>query len=757
MPTITLNGCAPIPLAHYLKALGVLRIVSEQADPTAACFWREDQFSLTSCLDCNSLTEFLLHEYRPTPVLNPWNGDGGFFEDSRAGAVEVLKAISTSKSDRLAVYRATISTIHAVFRRYGILEKPTSDNEQKGRVLMALRNALPSEAIGWIDAVAVLTISGPKYPPLLGGGGNDGSMDFSKNFMQRLGMIFDLATDTMTSQAQNWLRASLFCAVMPASTTSDKIGQFFPGAAGGANSTTGFDAKPTVNPWDFVLMIEGTLLFAAASVKRLEHAANGSLAYPFCVNQVGNGYASAARADEEKAACEIWLPLWKQPVTFAELQAVFNEGRGQVRGRPARDGIDFAQAAVTHGVDRGISAFHRYAILERNGQSNFATPLGRFIVRRNARADLLADVQRWIERLRIKTDPEAKPKAPNSVRSAFALLEGRIFELCEEDSPDSLLAVLAELGAAERAIARSFKWATAKDKSHRENAGPLRALRPEWLTQIADCSETRLAMSLAGLRASFGKGMEKLWFRQHLEPLRRMERGQYFRPAWSEMSSDNDVAWHDGDLIDALNAILARRLVRVQQSSAKGWPDWSPRPAQLDDITGFIEGRVNETLLSDLIWGLSLVDWESVILDEQREAKTSSTEIVSSEEEVNATDDNESGETERASEFGQGIVPSSFYALLRLCFRRARKGEEQQAIPLVPAILHRAMNGDGKTASELAARRLRGSGKAPLVKVLPVSGDIARRTAAAILFPIRTQDVFLLERSILRPSEKEAK
>lgn len=30
-----LDGCAPTPLAHYLKALGILRLVAEQADPNA--------------------------------------------------------------------------------------------------------------------------------------------------------------------------------------------------------------------------------------------------------------------------------------------------------------------------------------------------------------------------------------------------------------------------------------------------------------------------------------------------------------------------------------------------------------------------------------------------------------------------------------------------------------------------------------------------------------------------------------------------
>jgi CRISPR-associated protein Csx17 len=278
--------------------------------------------------------------------------------------------------------------------------------------------------------------------------------------------------------------------------------------------------------------------------------------------------------------------------------------------------------------------------------------------------------------------------------------------------------VLAALGTTERALVRSFKWTT-KTAYLR----PLHGLKERWLYDADDGSaEFRLAQSVAGMSAWLGE--KTLWFRQHCEPLGITANKERSWVSWDD-TADNDVAWHDGDLSDTLNAILARRVMRVGQSGAKGWPDESKRSARLDDITDFIEGRTNDGLLADLIWGLSLLDWQQV-------------KPLSSEHK----------ETTDA-------IPSSFYAMLRLCFRPPSGNED--SIPLVPAILHRAMNGDGKTASELAARRLRGSGKAPLVKDLPVSGDIARRTAAAILFPIRTQDVFLLERSILRPSEKEAK
>jgi len=34
-----LVGCAPAPLARYLKALGILRLVAEQKDPAVRGWW----------------------------------------------------------------------------------------------------------------------------------------------------------------------------------------------------------------------------------------------------------------------------------------------------------------------------------------------------------------------------------------------------------------------------------------------------------------------------------------------------------------------------------------------------------------------------------------------------------------------------------------------------------------------------------------------------------------------------------------------
>jgi CRISPR-associated protein Csx17 len=55
---LVLDGCAPVPLAGYLKALGVFRLVAEQADKEARGFWRNERFVLRTRLSKDALVRF---------------------------------------------------------------------------------------------------------------------------------------------------------------------------------------------------------------------------------------------------------------------------------------------------------------------------------------------------------------------------------------------------------------------------------------------------------------------------------------------------------------------------------------------------------------------------------------------------------------------------------------------------------------------------------------------------------------------------
>jgi CRISPR-associated protein Csx17 len=715
---ISLQGCRPVPLAHYLKALGVLRLISEQIDPSACGNWHRDTFVLTTSLDESALLNFFLNEYCPTSVAAPWNGGSGFFPKDNA---EALTAIESGTAERMSAYRGSISGARQALKEVGLKEKPTP--ETKESLLLACRNTLPDEALVWLDAVFVLSDDGAKYPPLLGTGGNDGRLEFTNNFMQRLGEVMDPATGTATLQSEKWLRSALFAEPVSTPLSKAPVGQFFPGAAGGANATSGFDAPSAVNPWDYILMIEGALLFAAASVKRLESANFGQMVYPFCVRQAGVGYASAAPADETAARAEMWMPLWNQPTTLAELKSVFGEGRAQVGGRPARNGVDFARAVVTLGVDRGLTEFQRYGFQVRNGLAYFATPLERVKVHRNPQADLLSEIDSWLDRLRQKAGPQANPPAPASVSRAFNQLEDSILALCRKSeginksgAAVAVFDVLIALGSCQKALARSFKWSTES-----ANLRPLSRLSPKWLEAAYHGAPRpctfRLAASIASLQApSFDKGLP---FRNHLEPVEAARRGEF---KWRENAS-NDVVWHESNLPHFLNAVITRRLALAEKSVSDVFHGKPRCSASLADIAEFIDDDTDDELFANLLWALSLIDWLGVEPEEIPWKQSADTAGSS------------------------GSVPA-LYAIMKLCFVQA--GSSDNSVPLTPVIHRRALLDNSLSASELAVRRLRGSGYFPALDDISVSKNILERIAASLLFPLSEPSITQLREAVLR-------
>ena len=83
---VVLNGCAPEPLIHYLKALGMFRLIAEQCDPQVRGAWRGDAFMLEIAKTPDELMTFLMNEYSPTPIVAPWNGSSGLLSQRQESA-----------------------------------------------------------------------------------------------------------------------------------------------------------------------------------------------------------------------------------------------------------------------------------------------------------------------------------------------------------------------------------------------------------------------------------------------------------------------------------------------------------------------------------------------------------------------------------------------------------------------------------------------------------------------------------------------
>jgi len=601
MNELRLEGCRPEPLSSYLKALGVLRLVGEQADRSAKGRWDADTFVLVTALDADDVTGFLVDDYHPTPIVAPWNGRGGFKRELNRESERFLRLFEASSDPRLAWYRAAIRAAQAVFDK--ATARGWDPKKEKELWVESCRAVLPDEAIAWLDAVVVLTADGPGYPPLLGGsGGVLGSMDLSSNFVQRLVDVLCLPPGqkgraTSPDQSRAWLRAALFAAPSPRLVRAS-IGQFDPRSKGGGKSSPPGVAEGLVNPWDYVLLIEGSLLFASAAARRLGRDGRGKAAMPFTVDSSPVGYASGAAAESSRG--EAWVPLWSRAATHAEVAQLIGEGRSEWRGRQARSGLDMARSIANLGVDRGIDAFVRYAFVERDGLSNLAVPVGRLVVNAEVEVPLLGQLDGWLDGVRRGSE------APAAVARALRRVDAAMFEVAARGGPRRLQEVLITIAETEAAVSRSGGF------RRKARVLPVTGLAAaDWLLRLDDGSaELRLAASLASLHDDDGSCLR--WLLRPVQP-----HPQYRSLEWSD-----GPAPVEGFGIRAPADVLASALVRRavasrERRSGDGHSEavgvqtafrWRVA-APVADLAAFVSGELDDDRLGRLLAALLLLDW----------------------------------------------------------------------------------------------------------------------------------------------------
>ncbi len=711
---IVLRGCAPEPLIHYLKALGIFRLIGEQEfDTTARAFWRGDTFILESERTVDELVDFFLNHYSPTPIVAPWNGGSGFYpqDKNQRAMVDALCRIDSSRAED---YRTIVSIARALVGD----RKEQPKDEEKAAMLRQARCCFSDAALKWLDAAYVLGEAKLDYPPLLGSGGNDGRLDFTINFVARLLSVLPEIIKQQTNErkiaqqlkhSETQLRAALFVD-NSAALEKAAVGQFHPAGAGGANASQGVSGEALVNPWDFIFAIEGTLVLASATVRQLAAGARSKASFPFTAQNSTVGYGTAT--DNEKMRAEIWLPLWSRPASFAEVAHIFGEGRvqfGKTQRRTVRTGFDFARAVAELGVDRGIEAFQRFGFIERNGQANLAASLGRFEVQERPRAALIYDVDRWFDSLRRATR-DAK-RTPERLIRAVSQIEEAIFNLCASGEPEHLRATLAALGMAEAEIARTANLK--KDDKGNVAMRPLANLKTRWAYECDDrSSEFEIAVALASI---VGEGKRGL-FRTNLEPVEVSGKSI----EWTNNDAGN--VWGAGALEENLAAVLHRRSIDARSQGLAHPLLASKRFASLWAIDAFLRGDTDDEEIESLLRGLALINW--------RNAK---------EREV----------------YHSGKVPPTLlraYALLKLLFLPEGKFERlSEPIKHEPSIVPLLRAGRINDALEIAYRRLRSSGVVPFTNNFYVSDEEGTRLAAALLIPIDQRAVKALDALILRP------
>ena len=629
--SMTLDGCAPTPLASYLKALGVLRLISsdanhvdgQAADPKARGWWKDERFHIRTTLDRAALCRFFLDDYAPSPIIAPWNGGSGFYPNDNKDGFGPLAAETVAKRFRRFAEAIRIAS-HAVNRH--ALAKPPKDYA-KLELVSTLRAEYPDRTLDWLDAAVSLSGSGLAYPSLLGTGGNDGRLDFTNNFMRRLVSgrgatpgLFDASAGTPTVDAVPTLARSLFD-VPSRGLISATIGQFAPGAAGGPNGTTsGYSAGSLVNSWDFVLMLEGAVAFASAATRRHQGTSKAQASFPFSVRVVGAGWGGVDVIDESDARSEFWAPLWPRPTTYREIGALLAEGRAVLRGHTARDGLEFARATTTLGVSRGISAFERYVFLKRAGDAHRATPVGRFNASTRPCSDLIADLEvgNWLENARRHVGGATSPA---HAKLGMRRLQNALFQMTDagQNRAGTHNALIA--------LGGFVRWMVTNRNARDALRRPPPVLSRAWIHVADDDSpEFRIAAALAGLglverreggevsvatgptddAAGAQRSPRAPRMAAHLAPIDEDRSSIDRQPRWSENATNPNIVWGAGSLVTNMIAVLERRLVDATTRGLPDKPFSGAAHARLDDVAAFLSGDFDDSrcaaLLAGLIW-----------------------------------------------------------------------------------------------------------------------------------------------------------
>jgi len=568
--------------------------------------------------------------------------------------------------------------------------------------------------------------------------------------------------EVIRRQSKDWICAAMFRkATDQLKLVRERTSSLFDsGAVGGPNATQGMERDSMSNPWDVILGLEGTLCFAAAAVKRLASDTASAAAFPFQFD--ASPTSRDGLAAKEASGREVWLPMWSRPATMGEIHSLLAEGRAEAGNRPARSGIDMARSIAMLGVDRGVGAFSRYAIVKgRVGGDNYntAASLGRFAVTERPAADLLREVDSWLDTFRRACGDKTPPRISAMLRT----IDAAVFDFCRYGGATHFTDILISLGATERVLANAEKFREEKEKIKLD---PLAGLSAKWIETAwphkdsKASHEFQIALALAGIRNEPG---EIGPLRSNLEPVSIWhDKDQNKQRAnWAE--KDRAVVWNGPDLSANLAAVLARRVMDGQRNGCVNLP-LAPACARCvaspEAVAAFFHGELDDRRIADLLWGLMLVDVRKVDLQRLDSSRC----------------DGEAARGTKTNFHEQVASLPPVYCLLKLLFlpraldvsrspqgevrwRLATPGERgTHSVRPEPAVLSLLRAGRVGEAAKIAMRRLRAAGLTPLPHRRSggpsrddewLEGQTAshrgqregRRLAAALLIPIDARAV----------------
>lgn len=585
-----LPGISFHPLGSYLAGLGLLRLINRTIDPTAMAHWENTQFILSTEVAQDQLIPQLLQAYTAIHAFSPWHKPAAivFSDQGHAEFAEgsIGSVVMHSPSPHVASLRSLLPNLLKIVSSHRTPESTLPDKEAKIALIRELLDrVVDAEWRDWADTAVVMlesltksgsTVVKPKYPALLGTGGNIMTSDIAGNYLMAVDEMFDLAVDRVAPKAlaAAQLSAVLFGVVSEERLESDSVKalHLFPtsdyrldwkNAQNQDYAKSGGTGGATINPTWILLATEGLLTFSQtiSTINGHDGAESGKAIgrqlarYSLAVTTNGASI-DLVSLDERKGFCEeYFLPLWSQASTHQALkdrlfESPLNSEEQFYLSGQVRDGLDFIQAIQQWTAARKISArLARYAMLPRKGQANFAVFLG------------LIEVGGEIQDLDLAADlNEDRRKLTSSARIG-----------------DHPAITIAKIYAFDRAFGefiagrgdRSELLFLLGDLSKIRGLSQLDPLRREWLDGLVQTPEFRLALALVSRKTTITQD------------------------------------WVGGNPIESLIELQRQWGQKEIHPSASFF-------ANLKDISVFISGDFNDGLFERWVFALQLIDLQEI-------------------------------------------------------------------------------------------------------------------------------------------------
>jgi len=432
----------------------------------------------------------------------------------------------------------------------------------------------------------IVAVRRNQFNPVLGTGGNIGKRDLARVYETAL----SLTSKAERTKVSGWLRATLhaeFDSPLPDLTSA---GTWFVYANKTFNSGQSWYREGQMSPWSFLLAMEGAVLLTGSVARRLSANARSYAVFPF----VTDALSPQSENEVGLVRAEFWAPLWQYPATLPEVRALLERGLARIGQREAKAPHEFAIAALSAGVDAGVSEFVRFVLRQTTSSQVYEAVPGERIKVASARSGesrLIEQIIPWLDRL--PYEPRDS-KQRGKFKGLRGPVENAIIRLAERPNDSEQWQRLWLLIA-------DTQGRIDRNKELRGRCRALEWLDAEWFERAwpSPPAEIHIACAIASIGADNETSI--------LVNVFGVELSRTKTPLFSGERRPQRAIWHNGDVVRLLADVLERRLVDTDATSPI--PLEARRYCSPSTINAFLSGLVDIELIGRWVPALSLIRW----------------------------------------------------------------------------------------------------------------------------------------------------